>query len=438
MVSLFVEMQKQWENSPDADIDERLEIWHRFQTQPLPLPKPKRVVRKPGTVRRIKVGVDVGPKKRVPERVLERVPERVPERIPERVPERVQERIPERVPERVPEANPKLKIIEPPKKGKLVMKGSRSEVGALAPPAKKKYAMLEPTPRSKGVLKIKTILKERAEGRSEGPSKRLVDLEITEPLRVNKPGPKGVLKLVSKSKGVLKKTASLAVKGKAPVTESKKEELYELTEDEYEEEPFMPVEIEALSPLPVQPKVISGEGSGEKKPKRNPPSEGKKRKTIELGGGVPEGEVVLKKKKKKKIKEIRDEIVPLEVLETFMNESPVHEDIKAPVDKGKKLGESKKKPHRKKKIDEIPEEPESFVVTENRAIEDDFRASDDFDDKPLEAAVEEDQVDSIKEEVEAKPRKRTKKKPKAEKAPITSPGESSPPAGQRTFSAIMC
>ena len=393
MVSLFVEMQKQWENCPDADIDERLEIWDRFQTQPLPLPKPKRVVRKPGTVRRVKASVEAAPQRRIPEISL------------------------------------KMKAIELPKKGKFLITG-RSEVGALAP-SKKKPVVLEPTTGSKGVLKIKTLTKDR----SEVPSKRIVDIdkvervEQEEPVRASKPRPKGVLKLMPKGKNVLKKTALLSVKGKAPATEAKREEVNNVMEDEYEEEPFLPFETEVIT-SPLEPYIPIRETFAEKKSKHKSSGESKKRKMIDIGGGAMEGEVPVKKKKKKKQpRELKDQYVPLEIHEALADDLSPFEDAKPPVEKGQRSGETKKKPHRKKKIEEITKEPEVIIVEENRAVEDDFRPSDEVDEKPFDLPVDEEQVDQVKEEVGVKPKKRSKKKPKADVL-MTSPGISSPHAGK--------
>lgn len=392
MVSLFVEMQKQWENCPDADIDERLEIWDRFQTEPLPLPKPKRVVRKPGTVRRVKASVEAAPQRRIPEVPL------------------------------------KMKAIELPKKGKFLIKG-RSEVGALAP-LKKKPAVLEPATGSKGVLKIKTLVKDRP----EAPSKRIVDIdkvervvEQEEPVRVSKPRPKGVLKLMPKGKNVLKKIASVSVKGKAPVTEIKREEVNDVLEEEFEEEHLLPFETEILTSS-LEPYIPVRETFEEKRSKHKSSGESKKRKVIDIGGGTMEGEVIVKKKKKKQSRESKDQHVPLEMPEAPVDELPPLEVAKPPVEKGKRSGEPKKKPHRKKKIEEITKEPEVIIVEENRAVEDDFRPSDEVDEKPFDLPVDEDQVDQVKEELGIKPKKRTKKKPKAEVL-MTSPGMSSPHAG---------
>lgn len=393
MVSLFVEMQKQWENCPDADIDERLEIWDRFQTQPLPLPKPKRVVRKPGTVRRVKANVEAAPQRRIPEVSL------------------------------------KMKAIELPQKGKFLIKG-RSEVGALGP-SKKKPAVLEPGTGSKGVLKIKALVKDR----SEVLSKRIVDIdkveraEQEEPVRVSKPRPKGVLKLMPKGKNVLKKTASLSLKGKAPVTELKKEEVNNVIEDEFEEETFLPFEREVIT-SPLEPYSPIRETFVEKKSKHMSLGESKKRKMIDIGGGTMDGEVVVKKKKKKKqSRELKEQHVPLEAPEALADDLSPFENAKPPVEKGKRSGETKKKPHRKKKIEEITKEPEVIVVEENRAVEDDFRAIDEVDEKLFDLPVDEDQADQVKEDVGIKPKRKSKKKPKADML-MTSPGMSSPHAGK--------
>lgn len=401
MVSLFVEMQKQWENCPDADIDERLEIWDRFQTEPLPLPKPKRVVRKPGTVRRVKASVEAAPQRRIPEVPL------------------------------------KMKAIELPKKGKFLIKG-RSEVGALAP-LKKKPAVLEPATGSKGVLKIKTLVKDRP----EAPSKRIVDIdkvervvEQEEPVRVSKPRPKGVLKLMPKGKNVLKKIASVSVKGKAPVTEIKREEVNDVLEEEFEEEHLLPFETEILTSS-LEPYIPVRETFEEKRSKHKSSGESKKRKVIDIGGGTMEGEVIVKKKKKKQSRESKDQHVPLEMPEAPVDELPPLEVAKPPVEKGKRSGEPKKKPHRKKKIEEITKEPEVIIVEENRAVEDDFRPSDEVDEKPFDLPVDEDQVDQVKEELGIKPKKRTKKKPKAEVL-MTSPGMSSPHAGELNLHFATC
>lgn len=402
MVSLFVEMQKQWENCPDADIDERLEIWERFQTEPLPLPKPKRVVRKPGTVRRVKASVEAAPQRRLP----------------------------------APEVPLKMKAIELPKKGKFLIKG-RSEVGALAPP-KKQPVVLEPATGSKGVLKIKALMKDR----SEVPSKRIVDIEKVdrveqeEPVRVSKPRPKGVLKLMPKGKNVVRKTASLSVKGKAPVTEIKREEVHEVIEDDFEEEHFLPYEAEVTTSS-LEPYIPVREIVEEKKSKHKSSGESKKRKVLDIGGGTWEGEVIVKKKKKKQSRELKDQQLPLEMPEAHVDELPPFEVARPPVEKGKRSGEPKKKPHRKKKIEEITKEPEVIVVEENRAVEDDFRPSDEVDEKPFDLPVDEDQVDQVKEEVGVKPKKRTKKKPKAEVL-MTSPGMSSPHAGELNIHFTTC
>lgn len=402
MVSLFVEMQKQWENCPGADIDERLEIWDRFQTEPLPLPKPKRVVRKPGTVRRVKASVEAAP----------------PRRIPEVVPL-------------------KTKALELPRKGKLSMK-ARSEVGALGP-SKKKSAVLEPATGSKGVLKIKTVMKDRP----EAPSKRIVDVdkvervEQEEPVRVsNKTRPKGVLKLMPKGKNVLKKTASLSVKGKAPVTEIKREQLNDVMEYEFEEDNFLPFEAEVITSS-LEPYIPVRETFEEKKSKHKSSGESRKRKVVDIGGGAMEGEVIVKKKKKKQSRESKDQHAPLEMPEALVGELSPFESAKPPVEKGKRSGESKKKPHRKKKIEEITKEPEVIVVEENRAVEDDFRPSDEVDEKPFDLPVDEDQIDLVKEEVGLKPKRKTKKKPKAE-ALMASPGMSSPPAGKLNLHFATC
>lgn len=401
MVCLFVEMQKQWENCPDADIDERLGVWDRFQTQPLPLSKPKRVVRKPGTIRRVKASIEAGPQRIIPEVGL------------------------------------KMKAVEQPKKGKFLMKG-RSEVGALAP-SKKRSGFVEPAAGSKGVLKIKSLTKDR----SEGPSKRVVDIEKIEraeqqeePVRIPKPRPKGVLKLMPKGRSILKKTASLAVKGKAPVTEIKREEVNELVEDEYEEEPFLPFEQEVIT-SPLELYIPLHETFVEKKTKQKIPG-GKKRKMADIGSGTTEGEkVVRRKKKKNQIQEVEKQHVPSEMPETHVDELSPFEDTKLLVEKAKRRREPKMKVHRKKKIDEITKEPEVIVVEENRAVEDDFRPSDEIDEKHFDLHVDEDQVDQSKEEVGIKPKKRTKKKPKAEVL-MTSPGGSSPHAGKLNLYSVTC
>lgn len=383
MVSLFVEMQKQWENCPDADIDERLEIWDRYQTEPLPLPKPKRVVRKPGTVRRVKASVEAAapPRRIAPEVVVPPL---------------------------------KMKAIELPKKGKLSMKG-RSEVGVLAPSKKKP----EPVIGSKGVLKIKTLPK-------DAPFKRIVDVEKVEQeepvLVVNKPRAKGVLKLMPKGKSVVKKTASLSVKGKAPVTEIKMEQVNDVMENDYEDEHTLPFEAEVITSS-LEPYMQVRDTFEEKKPKVKSAGESKKRKVLDIGGGEMEVEAIVKKKKKK----VKEQLIDLP--EAFVGELSPYEAPKPPVEKGKRSGEPKKKPHRKKKIEEITKEPEVIIVEENRAVEDDFRPSDDIDEKPYDLLVDEDHVDQIKEEVGLKPKKRSKKKPKAEVL-MTSPGMSSPHAGE--------
>lgn len=389
MVSLFVEMQKQWENCPDADIDERLEIWDRYQTEPLPLPKPKRVVRKPGTVRRVKASVEAAaPARRIaaPEAVMPPL---------------------------------KMKAIEmPTKKGKLSMKGSRSEVGALGPPKKK---IPEPVIGSKGVLKIKTLPK-------EAPYKRIVDVEKVEqeePMQVvNKPRAKGVLKLMPKGKSVVKKTASLSVKGKSPVTEIKMEQVNDVMENDYEDEHTLPFEAEVITSS-LEPYMQVRDTFEEKKPRVKSAGESKKRKVIDIGGdGEMESEAIVKKKKKK----VKEQLIDLPEA-AFVGELSPYEAPKPPVEKGKRSGEPKKKPHRKKKIEEITKEPEVIVVEENRAVEDDFRPSDDLDEKQYDLPFDEDHVDQIKEEVGLKPKKRSKKKPKAEVL-MTSPGMSSPHAGE--------
>lgn len=397
MVSLFVEMQKKWERCPDADLDERLEVWEEYRAQPPPLPKSKRVVRKPGTVRRVK-GVPEGSTKK-----------------------------------KVPEGISRTKILKVPKKGKLSLK-SRKETGALAP-VKTKAGVPIPTIGSKGVLRIKTLLKDCL----EGSPKRLADLdqfdkvEKIESVRDSKPGPKGVLKLVAKGKSMIKKTSSLIAKRKEPLMEIKREVVEITRDDDEEEEPLEPVEPEvvAVAPVSVSEKLVTGEGFGENKVKRKPTGKTRKRKTLELGGEVPAGEKIAVRKKKR-TKEPNGGRSPTELPELPFNEVLPHEDCRILMDKGKNLADPKKKPQRKKKIEEIPREPVEMVVEVNMAIEDEVRPSDDMYELPGEVGVEEDQSPVVKEEVDAKPltKKRGKKKPRAEKVSVPSPAQSSPRAGK--------
>lgn len=389
-VSLFVEMQKQWENCPDADIDERLEIWDRFQTQPLPLPKPKRVVRKPGTVRRVKASVEVGSQRRIPDVSL------------------------------------RMNGIEPPRKEMPVIKG-RSEVGMVAL-SKKTPGVVEPAAGSKGVLKMKSLMKDR----SEGPSERIFDIdkadrvEQEEPMRVLKPRPKGVLKLMPEGKQAWRETSSVAAKGKSPVSEIYREEVNDVVAHEYEEEPFLPYATEVFT-SPLQLYAPPHETPVEKKMKHKLPGE-KKRKMTDSGGGTTEGEAIVKKNKKIQAREVKEQHALSGMPETLADILSPFEDAKPSVEKSKRLGELKKNVYRKKRIDEITKEPEVIVVEENRAVEDDFRPSDEVDEKVYHLPLEEDEVDQVKEEVGVKPKRRTKKKPKADVL-MDSPGVSSPHAG---------
>jgi nuclear factor related to kappa-B-binding protein len=208
MVNLFLEMQQTWESFPEADFEERPEIWHKRQSQPQqllpPLPvKPKRVMRKPATAKSVVVQaaaaaavVDGTNNKRLNTNEGITAKRKAPEL--------------------------------PPKKGKISLQRSIPIVvpPVLAPATttKKKPEIVMPTHTtvgSKGFLKIKTVPRVGGGAAAEGgPSKRFPEMEKPDKgynrPRLHKPAPKGVLKVISKGKGVMKKTDGLVPRSRGP------------------------------------------------------------------------------------------------------------------------------------------------------------------------------------------------------------------------------
>lgn len=109
---------------------------------------------------------------------------------------------------------------------------------------------------------------------------------------------KGVLKLMFKGKNVLKKIVLVLVKGKVLVIEIKREEVNDVLEEEFEEEYFLFFEIEIFIFL-LEFYILVWEIFEEKRLKYKLLGESKKCKVIDIGGGIMEGEVIVKKKKKK-------------------------------------------------------------------------------------------------------------------------------------------
>jgi len=461
MVNLFLEMQQTWQSCPEADFEERLQIWHKPQSQPQlpPLPvKSKRVMRKPVLTRNaVKAAALDGAKKRLIEGM-------------------------------------KTKVLELPTRGKFLQEKKLPVATAPVLPAKKKMAMLIPKRVGfKGVLKIKT----GPRGAAEGPSKRIPEKEnnadkVRKP-RLNKTGPKGVLKVISKGQGVMKQIDTLLSKGKGPSVDVKCEmpenlddeafysidelehqneggykhkqnteemdkdkDLYEIEKEdvgeveEYAEErvqaipskgeisyslvvaPSVPLKSStsegsekkpkkepSLVVAPLVPLKYSISEGSEKKPRKQPVGERKKRKMLDVGGMVSEAEKTAKKKKQMKELIIDDIASPGEMLEMpeKANEG-VHDVLK--------------KTHRKKKVEAKTKKPDEMEVVENKAAEDEGRIIEELEDRVVEVPSEENLGGDWKDDGDKAPsRKQVKKKVKTDKITVhSSPADSPPHTGK--------